>query len=158
MVWILIPKEKKDEIEWNKDLLEKFKNCEDLVEVSNHFIQEGGFLMDRREDLDGVGSYLEIERIKEVIDFPIDVIDERIAELEEELEEYPNTKNKKEVIDWIVKTKVKKELEDLRKDIEEGLLEQYRFFEGCIFVHCYKREECLKKVKEKFPGYMIYYD
>jgi hypothetical protein len=54
MVWILIPKEKKDEIDWNKDLLEKFKNCEDLVEVSNHFIQEGGFLMDRREDLDGV--------------------------------------------------------------------------------------------------------
>jgi len=154
---ILIPKEKEDEIDWNREIIERFKNFKNLDRVA-YALGQSTYPISPIKNLDGV-AILEIKRIREVNDFPVEEIDERIAEIEEELEDYPEKGEGKKAMEWIIKAKIKEELQNLRKEFEDILIEEYEFFEGCIFAECYeKRDECIKKLKEKFPNYIIISD
>jgi adenosine deaminase len=155
---LLVPKNKKDEIEWNRDKIYYFLDfdLDNLVTSFGHSQSD----IDRIEDKENgvIIRYFVVDDIRELYDiFPLDDIDEFLEEYYEITEDLPDFDDRRSVERWVIAVKVAEEIERLKKQIEREMIERFSFFKGCIFVEVTSgsREKAKELIKQKFPDYEI---
>lgn len=155
---LLVPKDKKDEIEWNRDKIYYFLDFDfdNLVTSFGHDQSD----IDRIEDKENgiIIRYFVVDEIRELYGiFPLDEIDEFLEEYYEITEDLPDFDDKRSVERWVIAVKVSEEVERLKRQIEREMIERLSFFKGCIFVEVISgsREKAKELIKQKFPNYEI---
>jgi hypothetical protein len=154
---LLVPKNKKDEIEWNRDKIYYFLDfdLDNLVTSFGHSQSD----IDRIEDKENgvIIRYFVVDDIRELYNiFPLDDIDEFLEEYYEITEDLPDFDDRRSIERWVIAVKVAEELERLRRHIEKEMIERLGFFKGCIFVEVVSGGEKAKElIKEKFANYEI---